>query len=43
MNYRVRYKDIVTGQIMLTGLTTLADATLKAAFLNGEVICDDDY
>jgi hypothetical protein len=41
MNYRVRYTEFGTGRVMLTGLTTLADATLKAAFLNGEVIRDE--
>ena len=37
--YRVEY--FVNGQRMLTGLTTLNDATLKASMLNGRVIEDE--
>jgi len=39
MKYRVEY--FVNGQRMLTGLTTLNDATLKDAMLNGRVIEDE--
>jgi hypothetical protein len=39
MNYRVEY--YVNGQRFLTGLTTLNDATVKAAALNGRVIEDE--
>ena len=39
MKYRVEY--YVNGQRMLTGLTTLNDATVKAAALNRRVIEDE--
>lgn len=42
MIYRVKYTDKTTGEVMLTGLTTLADATAKAAVLGGEVIKDGE-
>ena len=39
MKYRVEY--YVNGQRFITGLTTLNDATLKAAMLSGRVIEDE--
>jgi hypothetical protein len=42
-HHRVRYTDKETGQVMLTGLCRdLNDAMLKAAFLNGTVIDEDE-
>lgn len=41
MKYRVRYTDPASGKVLLTGMTTLSDALLKAAFLNGTVVEDD--
>lgn len=42
-HHRVRYTDPGTGQEMHTGLCRdLNDAMLKAAFLNGTVIDEDD-
>jgi len=42
-HHRVRYTDKATGQVMLTGLCRdLNDAMLKAAFLNGTVIDEDE-
>jgi hypothetical protein len=41
--HRVRYTDPGTGQEMYTGLCRdLNDAMLKASFLSGTVIDDDD-
>lgn len=41
--HRVRYTDPGTGQEILTGLCRdLNDAMLKAAFLGGTVIDEDD-
>jgi len=41
--HRVRYTDPGTGQEMYTGLCRdLKDAMLKASFLSGTVIDDDD-
>ena len=43
MIYRVKYIDKATGETLLTGLTTLADAQLKAKLLGGTVILDGEY
>jgi len=41
--HRVRYTDKATGETMHTGLCRdLNDAMLKAAFLNGTVIDEDE-
>jgi hypothetical protein len=41
--HRVRYTDKATGETMHTGLCRdLTDAMLKAAFLGGTVIDEDD-
>lgn len=42
MKYRVQYVDPTTHSVLLTGITTLSDAMLKAAFLNGTVVEDDN-
>jgi hypothetical protein len=42
-HHRVRYTDKTTGETMLTGLCRdLNDAMLKAAFLGGTVIDEDE-